>query len=156
MSHLLTQPEFLPDTFESGTPNIPGIIGLSAAVDFLLETGIDNIFSHEIKLTQMFIEGICENDDIIIYGPPQTEIRVPVVSFNIKGMDNGILGELLYEDFGIIARSGLHCSPLSHKSMGTYPEGALRVSFGYYTTEEEIEWGINAINQILSKRKGLN
>ena len=150
MSHLLTQPEFLPDKFQPGTPNILGIIGLSAAVEFLNKTGIDNIFAHELALTRMFMEGIT-HDDIIIYGPKSHELRMPVVSFNIKGMDNGILGETLYDEFGIVARSGLHCAPLTHQSMGTYPNGALRASFGYYTTEEEIEYGISSINSILNR-----
>ena len=153
MSHLLTQPEFLPDKFQPGTPNILGILGLKASVEFLNETGIDKIFAHELKLTRLFMEGIAD-EDIIIYGPKACEIRMPVVSFNIKGMDNGILGEKLYDEFAIITRSGLHCAPLTHQAIGTYPHGALRASFGYYTTEEEIEYGINAIKKIVNIKRG--
>ena len=153
MSHLLTQPEFLPDKFQPGTPNILGIIGLKASVEFLTKTGIDKIFAHELALTRMFMEGVA-HEDIIIYGPKSYENRVPVVSFNIKGMDNGILGEMLYDEYGIITRSGLHCAPLIHQAMGTYPEGVLRASFGYYTTEEEVKYGIEAVKKILISRKG--
>ena len=150
MSHLLTQPDFLPDKFQPGTPNILGIIGLKAAVEFLNKEGLDKIFAHELALTHKFMNGI-EHENIIIYGPKSHEIRMPVVAFNINGMDNGILGELLYDEFGIITRSGLHCAPLTHQSMGTYPEGALRAGFGYYTTEGEIEYGIAAVKKIADR-----
>ena len=153
MSHLLLQPEFLPDKFQPGTPNTLGILGLKASVEFLNKTGIDKILSHELILTRMFMEGI-EHTDITIYGPKSHEPRMPVVSFNINGMDNGILGEMLYDEFGIITRSGLHCSPLIHQSMGTYPQGALRASFGYYTSEEEIKYGINAVKKIIDRKRG--
>jgi len=153
LSHLLTQPEFLPDKFQPGTPNILGLIGLKASAEFINETGMDKIFAHELSLTRMFIEGIAD-ENIVIYGPKSAEMRMPVVSFNINGMDNGILGEMLYDEYGIITRSGLHCAPLTHKAMGTYPKGALRTSFGYYTTEEEIEYGIDSIQKILKDKRG--
>ena len=148
LSHLLEHPEFMPDKFQAGTPNTLGILGLSASVSFISETGSSNILAHEMRLTDMFIEGI-RQEGIIIYGPKE---RVPIVSFNIEGVDNGVLEGVLYHKFTIAARSGLHCSPLAHKSLGTYPTGALRISFGYFNTVSEVEYAIEAINKIISNK----
>jgi len=148
LSHLLEHPEFMPDKFQPGTPNVLGIIGLSAAASYVLETGVKNIFEHELKLTNIFMEGI-RHDDVMIYGPCN---RVPIVSFNISGVDNSVLEERLSREFGIVTRSGLHCSPLAHKSIGTYPEGAIRASFGYFNTEDEVEYAIQAVNKIISSK----
>jgi len=148
-SHSLEHPDFMPDKFQAGTPNTLGILGLSASVSYIMDIGINNIWKHEIKLTNMFIEGIKE-EGVIIYGP---EVRVPIVSFNIKGVDNGILEGVMHNKFGIGTRSGLHCSPLAHKSIGTYPHGALRVSFGYFNTADEVKYAIEVVNKIVKNKE---
>ncbi|MCL2566262.1 MAG: aminotransferase class V-fold PLP-dependent enzyme [Defluviitaleaceae bacterium] len=148
-SHSLLQPDFMPDKFSAGTPNTLGILGLGASVSYIMEAGINNIWNHEVKLTNMFIEGI-KQDGVYIYGP---KVRVPIVCFNIEGVDNGILEGVLQNKFGIGTRSGLHCSPLAHKSIGTYPTGALRASFGYFNTENEIKYAIDAVNKIVKNRE---
>ena len=149
LSHLLEHPDFMPDKFQPGTPNTLGIVGLSAAVSYIAEIGTQNIFAHERRLTNMFMDGI-NRDGVTIYGPRN---RVPIVSFNIDGVDNGVLEEVMYQKFGIVTRSGLHCSPLAHKSIGTYPEGALRVSFGYFNTEEEVKYAVKAFNKVIHNRE---
>jgi len=149
ISHLLEHPDFMPDKFQPGTPNTLGLIGLSAAASYVFEFGAKNIFDYKAKLASLFIDGIAQ-DGVTIYGPKH---RVPIVSFNIDGIDNGILEGKLAEEFGIVTRSGLHCSPLAHKSIGTYPVGALRVSFGYFNTEDEIKYAADAVNKILRERR---
>ena len=150
-SHSLEHPDFMPDKFQAGTPNTLGILGLSASVSYITDIGINNIWEHEIKLTNIFTESIGQ-EGIIIYGPDE---RVPIVSFNMEGVDNGVLEAVLQSKFGISTRSGLHCSPLAHKSIGTYPEGALRVSFGYFNTEDEVKYAAEAVNKILKNREGI-
>jgi len=150
ISHLLEHPDFMPDKFQPGTPNTLGLIGLSAAVSYITEIGVKNIFDYKARLTNMFIDSI-RQDKVTIYG---TKYRAPIVSFNIDGVDNGILEGKLMEDFGIVTRSGLHCSPLAHKSIGTYPVGTLRVSFGYFNTEDEVKYAADAVNKI-AKERGL-
>jgi len=151
ISHLLKHPEFMPDKFSAGTPNTLGILGLTASVNFINKTRPANILKHELALMEQFIDGVsCE--DIIIYGPSE---RVPLLSFNIKGVDNGILEGVLYNKFNLASRSGLHCSPLAHKSLGTYPKGALRISFGYFNTADEVSYAIEAINKIIKNKEGI-
>jgi selenocysteine lyase/cysteine desulfurase len=152
-SHLLEHPDFLPDKFQPGTPNTLGILGLGASVEYILEIGVKNIFEHEMRLTLSFIDAI-KQEGVRIYGPAQA--RVPIVSFNIDGVDNALLEQILHRKFGISTRSGLHCSPLAHKSIGTYPSGALRVSAGFFNTAEEIEYSVEAINKIIKHRKELS
>jgi len=149
LSHLLTHPETMPDKFQAGTPNTLGLLGLGASVSYINEIGLDNIHIHEIALTQKFIDGI-RQEGVVIYGPKE---RVPLVSFNVEGVDNGILEGVLLHKFAITTRSGLHCSPLAHKTIGTYPFGALRASFGYFNTEAEVEYAIESLNKIV-KNKG--
>ncbi len=148
ISHLLTQPDFLPDKFESGTPNMLGIIGLKASVDFILDTGVDKIRKHEETLTRAFLSGL-QDIPVKVYGPEDISIHAPVVSISSDKMDCSMLSSVLFEEYGIITRPGLHCSPLAHKTIGTYPEGTLRFSFGYFTTMEEIKFALKALSEIL-------
>ena len=142
------QPDFTPDKMEAGTPNTAGIAGLSAGLDFINENGVDKIHKHEMKLTKIFIDGLKQIPKVKIYGPDEIEKRVSTVSITIDDSDMGELAFRLDVEYGIMIRSGLHCSPLGHKTLGTFPEGTLRFSFGYFNTEEEVEYGLNVIKEL--------
>jgi len=138
-------PNFLPDLFECGTPNIMGLAGLNASVKYLLEQDIDKIRNYEMNLTGNLIDGLNEIPNILLYGKCEPENQTAVVSFNIKGIPVNEIGLLLDEEYGIMSRVGLHCAPLAHKTIGTFPNGTVRLSLGYFNTEEEIEEAIKAV-----------
>ena len=137
-SHLEIQPEDMPDKFESGTPNLPGIAGLNAALNWLQDTGVKKIFEKENELGKYFLERLKNFDDVILTGKKEMKDRLSVFSFNIKNFDNGILADELSLK-GFETRPGLHCAPSAHKTLGTFPQGALRVSPGYFNNFEEID-----------------
>jgi cysteine desulfurase family protein len=144
------QPEFLPDKFESGTSNTMGIAGLRAGLESILEIGIENIHEKKMKLTKRLIDGFKKNKHIEIKGTLDNEKRVSTVSIYIDDYDLGMLSFELDDKYGIMTRSGLHCAPYAHKTIGTYPEGTLRFSIGYYNTEEDIDCAIRALDEILN------
>jgi cysteine desulfurase family protein len=152
-SEVEEQPDFMPDRYEAGTPNTVGIAGLQAGAEFVLSQGISQIKSREENLTKMFIEGIRDLPEIILYGQTSVDRRIPVVSFNIAGMDPGAVAWELDERFNIMSRSGLHCAPSAHKTIGTYPMGTVRFSFSYFNTEEQIIKSIEALKQISRGKK---
>jgi cysteine desulfurase/selenocysteine lyase len=152
-SEVEEQPDFMPDRFEAGTPNTVGIAGLRAGVEFVLSKGVAQIKNKEEKLVKMFIDGVSVLPGIIIYGQKAVEHRTPAVSFNIEGMDPAALALELDERFGIMSRSGLHCAPAAHKTIGTYPSGTVRFSFSYFNTEEQIISSIEALREISQGRK---
>ena len=139
------QPDFLPDRFESGTPNAIGLAGLAAGIRFVLDTGIERIREKELRLTRLFLEGMAGIPGIILYGPRDARQRTAVVSFNIRGISPSDLAFELDEQFAILCRPGLHCAPAAHRTIGTFPEGTVRFSFGYFTTEDEIRRGLEAV-----------
>ena len=141
-------PEFLPDRFESGTLNIPGIVGLNGALKYLNEIGIDKIYEKELKLTSYFIKKARNIDGVNIVGEQKPENRVAVVSLDFKGLDNASVAFELDSTYNISTRVGLHCAPEAHKTLGTYPQGTVRFSFGYTNTKEEIDLCIEAIKKI--------
>jgi len=146
-----TQPDSLPDRFETGTPNTPGIAGLLASTKFILKVGTKNIRSHTKQLTGKLLEGLSNIKGLEVYGPNNPEKQAAVVSFNIKGMEPSAVGGVLEKKFGIIVRTGLHCSPLCHKTIETFPKGTVRISAGYYNTEKDIEAAIKAVKEIAIK-----
>jgi len=151
-SEVEEQPDFMPDRYEAGTPNTVGIAGLQAGVDFVLAKRMDQIQSKELSLIRAFIEGISDMPGIIIYGPSIDKRRIPVVSFNIAGMDPAVVALELDEGFKIMSRSGIHCAPSAHKTIGTYPQGTVRFSFSYFNTQEHIAKAVEALGRI-SRRK---
>lgn len=154
LSHEETQPDIMPDKFEAGTPNLPGFAGLDAAFEWLAETGIDNIRKREEDLGNRLEEGLRSIKGLRLLGPQAPdEPRLAVYSFNIDGIDNGELANELSVRYGVESRPGLHCSPLAHRTMGTFPEGALRLSPGYFTTEEEIDYTVEALRELTSSWK---
>ncbi len=148
LSEELNQPAFMPDHLEAGTPNTPGIAGLGAGVGFILSTGRENIRNHEKRLTEALIQGLREIDGVHIYGSLDVERRTAIVSFNIEGMDCGEVSMRLDHEYGIITRSGLHCAPLAHRTLGTLQQGTCRLSPGYFSTDMEIEKVLRAVYAI--------
>lgn len=147
-SELDTQPDVLPDKYESGTPNLVGITGLGTAVRFILKEGLDKIRAHEMKLTSKLLFGLEEVKDVTIYGPKDASRQVATISINIKNYSPTEVGACLEEKFGLITRTGLHCSLWAHQTIGTFPKGTVRLSLGYFNTKEEIDYTIRAIKSI--------
>ncbi len=148
LSEQVYQPDFMPDKFESGTPNTPGIAGLGAGVAFIQKTGIDKVHRHEQELTDALIQGLKDIEGVIIYGPQDYKQRTAVVSFNIEERDCGEVSMLLDQNYGILCRSGLHCAPLAHRTLGTLKAGACRISPGLFNTIEDIEKVVQAVYEI--------
>ncbi|NLN83013.1 MAG: aminotransferase class V-fold PLP-dependent enzyme [Firmicutes bacterium] len=145
LSHSLEIPKTLPDRFEAGTINLPGIIGLNAALKYLLAQPKDSIAQHELNLTQAFITGIKENPRFKLEGLDQIENRSPVVSISLAQDDPAELADLLERKYGILTRVGLHCSPLAHRTIGTYPQGTIRFSFGFNNNLEEVMFTLDVL-----------
>ena len=142
------QPDYLPDRFESGTPNLPGIYGLQAAVDFVLETGVEALRAHEAALTRRFLDGLGDVPGIRLAGPWEPENRAGVVSLDFLRADNAEISFRLEQEYGILTRCGLHCAPSAHKTLGTFPQGTVRFSHGWYTAEEEIDAAVEAVRTL--------
>ncbi|MDG2865927.1 aminotransferase class V-fold PLP-dependent enzyme, partial [Vibrio parahaemolyticus] len=131
-------PSFMPDKFESGTLNIPGIFGLNEALKFINSIGIRNIYNKEMNMAKRFIEGLNEIDRLKIIGLKGIEGRVSTISIDCIYQDNAIVSHRLDSEFNIMTRCGLHCAPSAHKTLGTFPQGTIRFSIGYHNTIEEI------------------
>jgi cysteine desulfurase / selenocysteine lyase len=148
-SELDTHPTAYPDKLEAGTPNSVGIIGLKAGLMYVIDKGIEHIRTTQMELTQLLIDGLRQMDQIIIYGPDNTVNRLPLVSINAKGMVPSELARRLDTEYGIMVRSGLHCSPLAHQVIGSFPQGTVRFSIGAFNTVEDIQKTIAALKEIL-------
>ncbi|MDF2520307.1 MAG: csd4 [Clostridia bacterium] len=148
MSESLVHPEILPDKYESGTPNTPGIAGLAAGLQFIKEVGIQNIRKHEETITKYFLEKISDIEGIKIYGTSLSKNRAPVVSINIEGKTSADISFILDGEYDIATRPGLHCAPLAHKTIGTFDRGTVRFSFGYFNTKDEVDKAVEALNSI--------
>lgn len=151
-SHSIDQPDLYPDSLESGTPNGVGIIALGKGIDFINEVGIENIRNHEMSLKNHFIELLKDNEDVILYGTLDDR-QGAVVSLNVKDMDSSEISYILSDEFDIYTRPGFHCAPLAHKTMCTEELGAIRFSFGYYNTLEEVEKTVEALLNIIERNK---
>jgi selenocysteine lyase/cysteine desulfurase len=148
VSDSLEMPEFLPDKFEPGTQNTMGILSLAVSVEELLGAGVATIRERERSLTARFMAGLGEIKGLSFHGTADPSRRVALVSITLRGLDAGEAARLLFENHGIVTRSGLHCAPLAHKTAGTYPAGTVRFSFGRGTTEDEIDAILEALAQI--------
>jgi cysteine desulfurase / selenocysteine lyase len=150
LSEEAVQPEYCPDRYESGTPNLPGIAGLAAGIDFIAARGMGSVLRHELSLAAMLEDGLDGLPAVRVLKP---DVRgTGAVSFVIEGLNPGDVGYLLDAGFDIAVRSGLHCAPLAHRTLGTFPEGTVRVSPGYSTTTDEIEYFLESLGSLLSKR----
>ena len=152
-SHLETLPTHMPDAFEAGTLNLPGIIGLNEGLSYIESQGMENIHNHELVLTQSFLEGLQSIDGINIVGKQNIQDRTAVVSITIDGMDPANIAYELESTYHIMTRVGLHCAPRAHQTLGTYPEGTVRFSFGYANTLEDVEAALSALNTIVKSSK---
>lgn len=152
ISHTEEIPDFMPDRFEPGTLNLPGIMGLYGALKWLRETGIEQIRKHELFLTEKFLKGLKSWDPqekrIKIIGKKGTEGRTGVVSIQTIEKEISQTAYELDEDYNIMTRVGLHCAPSAHKSLNTYPTGTIRFSFGWWNREEEIDKTLDALKKI--------
>lgn len=144
------QPQILPDRFESGTLNTPGIAGLAEGVQFILSLGIENIRKHKLELISRLREGLKEIEGIALYGPGEGNFLL--TSLDVEGWDPSELGFILDHFYDIQVRTGLHCAPLAHKSITTFPRGTIRVSPGYFNTPEDIDNFLIVLKEILSNK----
>jgi len=142
------QPDFLPDRFESGTPNSVGIAGLLAGIQFVLEKGIEQIHQHEISLIEKLIEGLKEFPQVRVYGPENASERIATLSFNIAHQSPSDVAFRLEREFGILCRPGLQCAPAAHRTIGTFPEGTVRFSLSFSNSEEEVERALQAVSHL--------
>lgn len=150
-SNSVDQPILMPDKLESGTLNAPGLIALGAGIDFILSEGMAKIRAHEEDLAFRFMAGLSEISGVAVYGPKVRGKHAPVVMMNLRDMDSSELALRLNDDFDIAVRPGLHCAPLAHETMGTFRQGAVRFSFGYTNTEDDVNRALEAIRTIAGK-----
>lgn len=149
-SDSLDMPVNLPDKYESGTMNLPGIIGLHAALSYIEETGIEDIHDKKMELTAYFLEKLREFPNIRVVGKQDVQDRVAVVSLDFQGEDNAIIAFELEQNYGIMTRVGLHCAPIAHQSLHTYPQGTVRFAFSASNTKEEIDRCIDGFRESFS------
>lgn len=141
-------PAVMPEALEAGTLNVHGIAGLNAALSYIEEIGVKEIHKREAYLAKRFAEGIGTQEAVRIYGNCDWEKQVGIVTINIRGMDSVFVSDRLWEDYAIATRAGAHCAPLLHQALGTAEQGAVRFSFSYFNTEEEVDTAIEAIREL--------
>jgi len=139
----------LPDKFECGTLNLPGIVGLAEAIKYINSIGLNAIYEHNHYLINYLLNGLLNIDGINVYGDLSGEMLTTCISINSNSLYPSELSYYL-ESKGIKNRSGLHCSPLAHKTIGTYPTGTVRLSISYFTTKEEIDYTLAVLNKLTS------
>jgi selenocysteine lyase/cysteine desulfurase len=146
-------PEFLPDRFEAGTPNGVGLAGLAASVRHVLDRTVAEIRARESALVARLLGGLRVTPGVTVQGPLDAGRRTAAVSFTVAGRSPSDVTHELDERFGILSRGGLHCAPRAHRSLGTFPEGTVRLSPGPFTTEDEIDRAVAAVAKIAGGRK---
>ena len=151
-SELMSQPTNMPDMLEIGSPNGIGIAGLSEAVAWLLARGVDSIRKHDRELTDLFLDLTGGIAKLQVSGPRDSENRVAVFCVNVPGHKPLELAERLEKEFGVLTRAGLHCAPLAHKAVGTFPAGACRISFGVFNTQEHVRHVAGALEKIAMRK----
>ena len=148
-SHLEEMPRFMPDRFEAGTMNLPGILGLRAALQFLNSRAPGEIASHELDLAMAFYDGLQDRKGVRTLGLDTRQGRAAIVSVDFPEDDNARIAFELEQTYGILTRVGLHCAPRAHQTLGTYPGGAVRFSFGWHNTIEEVQTALDALSKLL-------
>jgi len=146
------QPDFLPDRYESGTLNGVGLAGLAAGARYLLRVGVATVRAHEMALTRQLLAGLERIPGVVVYGTRDAARQTATVSFNVEGMDPSEVGMRLDEEFEVMCRVGLHCSPGAHRTIGTYPTGTVRWGLGYLNTAAEVDAALNALETIVRRR----
>ena len=149
LSEQLEQPGLLPDRYESGTLNTVGIASLGAGLAWLAERGLETIRAHEDALYRRLLEGLSDLPGVTVYGPgPEESPRGAVISLQVAGMDCSQAAFALDREFGICVRSGLHCAPLAHKTMGSFPQGTVRLSLGPFHTDNDVDQALAALARL--------
>lgn len=141
-------PEEMPEHLEGGTPNAVGIVTLGAGVKYIKQLGLAKVRAHETALLQRLLDGLRPIPKVRVFGPPGLEKRLALVSFVVEGYDPQEVGAILDESFGISCRTGLHCAPGCHQSLGTFPSGTVRFSMGMFNTPEDIDAAVKAVREI--------
>jgi cysteine desulfurase family protein len=142
------QPQEYPTRLEAGTLNAHGLAGLGAAVNYILETGVEKIGEKERSLARHFYEGVAGTDGVTVYGDFTTQHRGPVVALNIRDYDSSEVSDALSQDYGIATRPGAHCAPRMHEALGTTEQGAVRFSFSWFNTMEEADEAVKAVREL--------
>ncbi len=151
LSELEQQPDFAPDRYESGTLNGIGIVGLGAAAAYLLERDLDEVYATLTALGQRLQAGLVEIPGLQIQGPADPADGVGIVSFTLTGLPCATVARLLDDEFGVMCRAGLHCAPAAHRSLGTAPEGTVRLSWGAETRPDELDYAVEAVRAIAQR-----
>ncbi len=148
------QPDILPDKFESGTPNLPGIAGLNEGIRFVLSRGVNNIEDREMRLAQRLYDGLKRNREVVLYTQrPQKHTHVPVISFNLRERDSEEIAALLSDRYNIAVRAGLHCAPLAHEQYSTQYSGTVRAVMSAFSNEAQVQSFLYAVNKISKNAK---
>jgi cysteine desulfurase family protein len=142
------QPDFVPDRYEAGTPNTAGYAGLGAAVRYVITQGLEKIRAHEQELTRLFLDGLRNIPVEKVYGLKDPSRQVAIVSFRLHGIDPAAAALKLDERFRVLCRPGLHCAPSAHRTIGSYPLGTVRFSFGYFNTARDVRAALGAVEQL--------
>ena len=152
LSHTESTPRFMPDKFEAGTLNLPGIMGLAAGVRWLNQRGLASLRAHELALTEQLLTGLLDLEQqglLRIVGRRDIVQRTSVVSIAATKQDLAVVAHRLNEEYGIATRVGLHCAPNAHKTLQTYPTGTLRFSMGWHNNEADIDAALKALREVL-------
>ena len=147
------QPRFLPDRHESGTLNTVGIAGLAAGVEFVLQQRPEQIWAREHQWVQRLLEQVRQQQALSLYGPEADRPRLGLVSLNVQGMWPSDVGLALEQRFGILTRVGLHCAPAAHRALGTFPTGTVRLSVGWFTTLEDVDYTAQALAALAAEAR---
>ena len=141
-------PAYFPDRLEPGTPNLPGIFGWEAALGYLEDVTVEAAAAHDRALSARFLAGLRDIPGVTLLGPDTAEGRVAVFSLDFPGQDNAAVAARLEEEFGILIRCGLHCAPNAHRTLGTFPRGTVRLSFGWFNTAEDADAALRAVRAV--------
>ncbi len=145
------QPDFLPDKYESGTMNTVGVAGLAAGVQFVLDETVEKIRKKEKKLTKRFIEDASGISNLRLYGGCDEKRQTSTISFTMKNISQSEAGLILDEEYGILCRVGLHCAPSAHKTIGMFPNGTIRFGMGYFNTQAEVDFALDALRKMVNR-----
>ena len=147
-SESVLQPKYMPDRFEAGTLNLPGIYGLNASLKYLMSEGITTIREKELNLVHRFIQKVQTISGVQLVGPEQIQDRTAIASLNFSHLDNAEVSYQLFKSFGIMTRCGLHCAPSAHQTLNTFPHGTIRFSFSHFNSIQDVDYAINSLIKI--------
>ncbi len=153
-SEMDIHPESMPERLEAGTLNSAGLAGLLEGINYISDKRVEQIHESELEIRKYLCTKLEAIDSLILYGPTDSNQVVSVVSFTLEKADCGEIGYILESNYGILCRTGLHCAPLAHQAIGTFPEGTVRLSPGFFSAEKDIDYLINALNEIIQLASG--